>query len=72
MGSKEGSCNIFKRVELQNFRDSQVTKLQYRKKSNLMIQPVISSLENAEEKMSQKPQPFRALKIRKRTLISLN
>lgn len=37
-----------------------------------MIQTVISSLENAEEKMSQIPQPFRALKKRTRTLKSLH
>lgn len=37
-----------------------------------MIQTVISSLENAEEKISQTPQPLRALKIRTRTLKSLH
>lgn len=37
-----------------------------------MIQTIISSLENAEEKISQMPQPLRALKIRTRTLKSLH
>lgn len=36
-----------------------------------MIQTIISTLENAEEKISQMPQPLRALKIRTRTLKSL-
>jgi len=42
------------------------------RKCNLMIQTVISSLENAEEKNSQIPQQLRALKLRRRTLKSLH
>lgn len=37
-----------------------------------MIQTIISSLEKAEEKISQTPQPLRALKIRTRTLKALH